>query len=245
MILLTQSRGALIGLVFALVLFFLMHSSGKRVRTLLSALALGVLVLPLVPDSAWERFSGLKFLTSTETVAEADPEGSAEARYHIWRVARTLISEHPATGVGLGAYNTAHSQYAPRLNVPPAALGNKDTHSTYLNVAAETGLFGALIFLAMIAVVMVDADVTRRRARRTYRAQQLLALELGLLAFMLAGIFGSFAKLSSLYVQLTFIWVTARLTKHELATGALQQGVTVVPAPAPTHTPAVRARRAG
>ena len=79
--------------------------------------------------------------------------------------------------------------------VPPAARGFRDTHSTYLNVAAETGIPGLILFLAMIAVVAAGAELTRRRAAGTARARQLFALELGLLAFLMHGIFGSLAKL--------------------------------------------------
>ena len=216
-ILLTQSRGALIALVVSGLTFFVSYSKGRRLKTLLAALTLSVLIVPFVPSSAWQRFKGMGALTSTETVADADPEGSAEARYNIWRVARAIIADYPVSGIGLGAYPPAHSNYAPRVGVPAAAMGFRDTHSTYLNVAAETGLPGLVLFLTMIAFVVVPTERTRRAAKGTPRATQLLALELGLLGFMVAGIFGSFAKLSFLYIQLALMWATAEVTRRELA----------------------------
>jgi len=107
--------------------------------------------------------------------------------------------------------------YSVRVGVPRTAIGFKDTHSTYLNVAAETGVPGLLLFLLTVAVVAISSERTRRKARGTVRADQLLALELGLLAFMLAGIFGSFAKLSFLYIQLAVMWAVTDITKGELA----------------------------
>lgn len=216
-ILLTQSRGALIALVATGLIFFVTQSRGKRLKTLLITATVGVVILPLVPSSAWQRFSGLAWLTSEDTIQYADPEGSAEARYNIWRVARTIIKENPATGIGLGAYQRAHATYTGRILVPPAARGFRDTHSTYLNVAAETGIPGLIVFLAMILVVVVGAELTRRRAPLSVRARQLFVLELGLLAFMLHGIFGSLAKLSFLYIQLAFIWALTEVTRGELA----------------------------
>jgi probable O-glycosylation ligase (exosortase A-associated) len=225
MILLTQSRGALIALVASGLVFFIAYSNGRRIRTVLTAVAVLILIVPFVPESAWRRFGGMKELTSEDTIREADPEGSADARYNIWRVARVIIAENPMTGVGLGAYALAHSQYSERINnVPPAARGGKDTHSTYLNIAAETGLPGLVLFLSMIAMVAVPAESTRRRAKGTPHATHLLALELGLLAFMLAGVFGSFGRLSFLYIQLALIWATTDLTKRELAEVAAQPG---------------------
>ena len=51
MILLTQSRGALIALVVSGLLFFMTHARGKRVRSLLTAMALAVVVVPFVPGA--------------------------------------------------------------------------------------------------------------------------------------------------------------------------------------------------
>ena len=216
MILLTQSRGALIALVVSGILFFVVHTKGRRVRSLLVAVAAAIVILPFVPTSAWQRFSLMKNLASGNVI-EADPEGSAEARYNIWRVAGTIIKENPVSGIGLGVYPRGHAMYAPRVGVPDAALGFRDTHSTYLNVAAETGIPGLLLFLSTVGAVAVTSERTRRLARGTPRANQLLALELGLLAFMLAGVFGSFAKLSFLYMQLAIMWSVTDITKREMA----------------------------
>ena len=216
-ILVTQSRGALIGLVASSLIFFVIHSRGRRVKSFLIAAAVGIVLLPFVPSSAWKRFGAMVNLTSTTTIAYADPEGSAEARYNIWRVAGAIIKENPITGIGLGVYPRAHAMYSVRVGVPRTAIGFKDTHSTYLNVAAETGVPGLLLFLLTVAVVAISSERTRRKARGTVRADQLLALELGLLAFMLAGIFGSFAKLSFLYIQLAVMWAVTDITKGELA----------------------------
>jgi len=221
MILLTQSRGALIALVAAGILFFVVHTKGRRVRSLAMAAAAAIVVIPLVPQSAWQRFSLMKNLASGNT-KEADPEGSADARYNIWRVAGTIIKENPVAGIGLGVYPRAHAMYAPRVGVPVAALGFRDTHSTYLNVAAETGIPGLFLFVSMILAVAVPSERTRRLARGTPRANQLLALELGLLGFMLAGIFGSFAKLTFLYMQLAIMWAVTDITQREMANAVAQ-----------------------
>ena len=243
-ILLTQSRGALIALVVSSMLFYIAHGSGKRLKTLMWIFAAAVLILPFVPDSAWERFGRMSALTNTTTIAEADPEGSAEARYNIWRVARKIIEEQPVTGVGLGAYAGAHAAYAPRVGVPNAALGFRDTHSTYLNVAAETGYPGLILFAATILGVVIPTELVRRRARGTPRSVQLLALEIGVVGFLLAGVFGSFARLSFLYIQLAIMWAVADLTKRELASGSAIPIVPLGPrSPVPVRRGTSPARR--
>ena len=238
MMLLTQSRGALIALVVTGLVFFVLHTKGRRTRSLLTAVAASVFILPFVPQSAWERFSLMKNL-STGDLIEADPEGSAEARYNIWRVARVIIKENPITGIGLGVYPRAHAMYAPRVGVPVSAIGFRDTHSTYLNVAAETGIPGVVLFLGMIGVVVASCERARWRSKGSPRAKQLLAFELGLLGFLLAGVFGSFAKLSFLYVQLAIMWALADITNREIAESTQR---VVRGAPNPLHRS--QARRA-
>jgi O-antigen ligase len=202
---LTQSRGALVGLVIGLLLFFATRSRGRRLRTLLAAACLGLLVIPFVPDSAWQRFGGMANLTSTETLREADPEGSAQARYNIWRVAARIIAEHPVGGVGFAAYGMAHLKYSVLMGVPRTAAGRRDTHSTYLNVTAETGYVGLSIFLMVLALPLLAAERARRRGRGVAGAELVTLTAVGFVSFMAAGIFGSFTQLNFLYLQLAII----------------------------------------
>jgi O-antigen ligase len=217
-VLLTQSRGAILGLGVAFLLWLTMQQRGKRMRTGLVTLLIAMIVAIAAPGGVWHRMAGLKNATDTENLSEVDAEGSAEARYGIWRVAVRVWRDAPITGAGLGAYSLAHQQRAAGMQVPPAAHGPKDTHSTYLNVLAETGVPGLLLFLGLVASVVVPAERARRRARDLGlpAAQELLALECGLFAFLVAGIFGSFAKLAHLYVFLSLLWCVVSLIRHEI-----------------------------
>ena len=89
------------------------------------------------PNNVLDRVRGLKAIDDGN-LNQVDEEGSAFQRYEIWKVARTIIREHPVTGVGLGAYPAAHRLTATRSQFNPTARGRRDTHSTYLNVTAET-----------------------------------------------------------------------------------------------------------
>jgi O-antigen ligase len=137
-----------------------------------------------------------------------DPEGSAEARWNILIIASQIVRDHPGMGVGVGAYTAAHWAYSPRnSNLPWTARGPKDTHNTYMNLLAETGVPGFVLFLGLIGTTLARAEHVRRRVRRTLPAasRQLIYLEAGLLAYLVAGIFGSFAKLPFLYVHLVLL----------------------------------------
>ncbi len=59
----------------------------------------------------------------------------------------------------------------------------------------------------------------RRRVRYVYRegALQLRFLELGLLCFLVAGIWGSYSKLTFLYIHIALIWAVATVCEREAA----------------------------
>jgi O-antigen ligase len=223
LILLTKSRGAFLG--FAVFLMFVLSGHRRRVRAISLAFVLGGLVLAVAPEGVLDRVFALKNIETTGNVASADEEGSAAQRYEIWKVARTIIREHPITGVGLGAYPWIHARTARRSSFQPSAQGYRDTHSTYLNVAAETGVIGLLIFLASYGGLLYEVDMLRRRAKklRPHTAQTIFMLEVGLVGFFTAGIFGSFANVSFLMLHGVTMWSVAELARRELATATARR----------------------
>jgi probable O-glycosylation ligase (exosortase A-associated) len=217
LILLTQSRGGIIALgVFAILVL-----AGRRRRptVLLATATLATSLALIAPTGVWTRMSGLSKATNTADLEAVDPEGSAKDRFETWKVAVKIIGEQPTLGVGLGAYPLAHASYAVDEEFDPGVRGKRDTHSTVLNVLAETGAPGLLLFLALLLTTAWKAERIRRacRARLPHASTQLLYLELGLVTFLVAGIFGSFAHLSFLYIHLVLIWAVAEVCRHDVA----------------------------
>jgi len=224
-ILLTQSRGAFLALV-AMGLPSGIGLARRRPRLVPVFGALIALALYLAPAGLWERLGGLKNATSIETIGDMDPEGSARMRFALLQTAGRMVADHPVLGVGLGAYAHANRDYNP-------ALGAYDTHNTYVNIAAETGLPGLILFLAMMVSLLREAIAARRYADRlgssSGAAEVPRWLFLGLIAFLIAAVFGSFAKLAFVYVYLTLLWSASRAVR------AAPPPV-LVPAPAPTSS---------
>jgi O-antigen ligase len=214
-ILLTQSRGTLIALGIVMLIVLAGHRK-QLLRTLLVLSAVGIVGYLFAPAAVWERLGGLRGVTDTERLEEVD--SSAEQRYEIWKVARTVFADHPVMGVGAGAYPATHLQYTRTGNFKPTAFGAKDAHSTYLTLLAENGVVGLLLFLGIFGATIRWADRVRRRARAVLprSAQQLFYMELGLIGFFLAGVFASYAHLAFAYVHLALLWCVARSTEEEL-----------------------------
>jgi O-antigen ligase len=217
--LITQSRGALIALsVFAIALLW--RSRGRqRGRVIVGLVAAVAALVFYAPEGVWDRLSGLRNVTNTEDLSAVDAEGSAEQRYEIWKVARTVAAENPVLGVGLDAYKFAHGQTVLRGGFGVTARGNRDAHNTYLTVLAETGVPGLAIFVAIIVTTFTFCERVRRRAVRALpaEARALVVMELGFVAFLVAGIWGSYSKLHFPYLHLLLLWSLAEVTRRELA----------------------------
>ena len=219
-ILLTKSRGAFLG--FAGFLLFALWGQKRRGRAIGITVFVAAALIFIAPSGVLDRVFALKKIQDTGDVAAADQEGSAEQRYEIWKVSRLVIRENPVTGVGLGAYPAKHQLAALRPQFKETARGRRDNHSTYLNVTAETGFVGLLIWIASYLSTFVSIEATRRKLKklRPASAQTLYALEVGAFGFFIAAIFGSMAHVSFLVLHVVTIWSIAELMKREVATGA-------------------------
>jgi O-antigen ligase len=202
-ILMTQSRGAFLGLV--VFLFTLFICAMKRSVRIAIGMVVVMLVLAVsVQDSIWDRLSAIKMLTSSSTLHEADDEGSAAQRFEILKVGWIIFSDHKVFGVGLGAYPLSNASYAPHL-------GAKDTHNTYLNIAAEVGLPGLIIWLALVGSILLYAHRRQRQAYFKEMADQQRWIWWGFVAYLVAGIFGSFAALTFPYLVLAMLWCSGNI----------------------------------
>jgi O-antigen ligase len=227
LVLMTQSRGGFIALLFFAVCcivgqwgqFRQIIEPQRRLRLVIVFLLTMGGVAFFAPNGVWARLSGLKHLTNTAGLAQVDQEGSARQRYEIWRVAAKVARDYPLTGVGISAYPLAHATYAQGAEFEQTAAGARDTHNTLLNLLAETGVVGTLIFVGLVVTTLLGAERIRRRHRWSAprEAMALFILEMGLLAFMVAGIFGSFAYFAFLYIHLVLLWAWSQAIQRECA----------------------------
>ena len=205
-IVITQSRGGILALFTfgALVLIQYRRRAGAIFLVLLSLGAIS----QLAPPEVWGRISAMKNLTSEATIAQADTVGSAQARYDVWRVARGIIADHKVFGVGVGGYSEVHAEYAATGRFPGRVQGRKDSHSTYLHAAAETGFPGVFLFLGVVlsTLWLGFKGAAKRRATDPGTSRSIRTLLFGLIAFMQASIFASMEHLPYLYIYIAMIY---------------------------------------
>jgi O-antigen ligase len=159
-ILLSLSRGGLVGLAAALVIAIL--AGGRwRVRVLSVCAALAALAVGY--------FAFIASLPAKERVLNVSA-GGGTGRLDLWTVGFRMISAHPFNGVGSGQFANSSVHYLLRPGI--IARGDlilstpKVAHNTYLNIVAELGLVGGLLFGAILATCVGCAVIALRQLRR-------------------------------------------------------------------------------
>jgi putative inorganic carbon (HCO3(-)) transporter len=151
-VLLTFSRGAFVGIVFISLLMVYMRYIKLRQVFVFSLLFVLVLFLA-VPD----------FIVRIRSFASAgsllSDEGAAQTDYSIRnRFAENLAAvhaflDHPLIGVGPGQYPAFYStDYVNKLGIVNQDQ-NRRAHNLYLELAAETGVLGILVFLMILSSI--------------------------------------------------------------------------------------------
>lgn len=212
-ILLTQSRGAMLALGVAVVLLPLF--SRRRARDIIAIGALIGIGALVAPKGVWERLAGLTNVSVDSGMEQVDPEGSAANRWLIWQVAMRQVNNHPFTGVGIGMMPETHRLLATREALDWGVRGAKDTHSTYLRVAAETGYPGFLLWMAMWVLIFTKLRRASAASRNRLREHRFLSfLQLGAIAFLTAGVFGTYGFMSFTYLFVAYLWLAGDILER-------------------------------
>jgi len=137
---LTFSRGGYLGLLiggFFLLIVFWKKMTRKYKLFIFSFLAIIIMAF-MIPGPISSRFNSI-FNTS---------EGSNVGRLDMWEKSWKVAENNPFLGVGIGNYP---------LELKPSA-GYREpitAHNTYLDIAAETGIITALIWVALLISAII------------------------------------------------------------------------------------------
>jgi hypothetical protein len=145
----SQSRGAWIGFVAAVVVVSLVRGGRTAVLFVLAiavVAALGAMgTFQVLPQSILQRFGDALAALNIPDIATAevtDANFATIERLAHWGAALAMWRDHLWLGVGFGNYAAVYPAYAIGRWLDP--LGH--AHNYYLNVAAETGLVGLLAY---------------------------------------------------------------------------------------------------
>jgi O-antigen ligase len=149
----TKSRGGALGLGAVLVAMLFL---GRQIRPGFAAMALGAVLLatPFAPTTFWDRMGSI----FDEAQDKTQFTGSREARRVLIAEGIDAFLEFPLTGVGAGQFKN--------YNPPERKERWRETHNALIQIAAETGIFGLLVFVFLIIRGGTAAASTRRLLAR-------------------------------------------------------------------------------
>jgi putative inorganic carbon (hco3(-)) transporter len=168
----------------------------------------------------------------------AQESGTAQARLHYWKMGLKFYAENPVLGVGYNNYVEYFATYYPEMNLD-IRDGYQVAHSVPVTVAAETGTLGLFFYYLVVLAIFVTNLRSARLLSGTdppFWRYLALALNYGLLGFLVTGIFLSIAFYP-------FLWFQAGLTAS-LYTIAQQEQAPSDQVLTPAVAPAVEVRRA-
>jgi O-antigen ligase len=177
-VVLTFSRAGFLTLATMLALYLWKLSRSTRRAWAVAVVLLALVALPLLPGSYLQHMG-------TITDIRTDQTGSAQARWGGMVAATKLALEHPFLGVGAGMNILA-------LNEAQGPSW-KEVHNVYLEYAADLGLPGLVLFLALFCCCISRARRAQRAAAGVPGLEDLfhygVAVEVSLVAFAVAAMF--------------------------------------------------------
>ena len=155
----SHSRAALAALAIGALAIGLLR--GVRVRVLATAACAAVIVgLLLLPPALLQRVGAMRDLVTTAPVALQDTALRGRAAENL--AAAQMWGDHPLVGVGPDNFELNYLSYSAAIGIDPRPE-QRGAHNLYLESLAETGLFGALAFVAIIALALRGAWRARSR----------------------------------------------------------------------------------
>ena len=195
--LLTQSRGAFVALVVVLVLIAI----DLRIKstTLLAITIIGVLLLLFGPSKYTERIKTLDIFFQSNSNGLAQDE-SVQGRREKMLIGLAMFKENPFLGIGFANYTDNYWNYAGNLGLEASNTNvNSDTqrqpHSLYIEIMAETGVFGITSFLAFLGLLLyglyrarIKINANEKKPDKDWPAW-ISSLMMSILTFLVAGFF--------------------------------------------------------
>ena len=195
---LSYSRGAIVGIAIGLVLLGLILGRRYMVYSLGTIAVAAVAILIIMPGLT-TRFGG----KTTKDLGGVYEGG----RVFIWKNTLRMIQEAPVFGVGQGNFKAAYSSRL-RADIPEKRK-HAHAHNDLLNVAAISGIPGAIFFSGMwLAAVGYFWKGWRIRRKMEPNGTFALAALVGSIVFFITSLFEATFADEEVRQMLMFVWAT-------------------------------------
>jgi O-antigen ligase len=213
----TYSRGAYLVLAIDVVLILFIFE--KHFNPLIAFAGLGILILliPFLPSTYRVRFDTLSAFTAENGIYQ---DTSFRGRTSEMLTGLTMFAAHPILGVGAGNYPTNYQHYAQLIGIEFRAQA-RDPHSLYVQLLAETGILGAIVFLGIVFSLVQALNKACRNIELAPHLHDWLpwisAIRLAIISYLLTSIF-----LHNAYIRYFWILVAMALAGIQITDSLLK-----------------------
>jgi putative inorganic carbon (hco3(-)) transporter len=231
---LTLSRGAFLNL---LVMAGAMTAlRWIRPAHLAVALVAATLLVPVLSPQFVPRMlsiANVRHLAADDPASRTAADGAIRGRTTSMLTSLHVFRDHPLVGVGPGQFRFYYSAYSDNPDIRFRAIqGSRRAHNLYLEIAAETGILGLGVFMAILLGLVWRLWRIRMRAESLHSADLATAFVLSLVAYLGTGIFLHLAFQQYLWLLVALAGAAVHVLARE-----------VPPASAPPSRSAQRASR--
>ncbi len=193
----TYSRGAFVTAI--IILFFIALERHVDFRKMLVAVGIGAVFLAFLPQNYISRLTTLVDIVNPHNQYSVSSDESILGRATVIQVGLTMFAEHPFLGVGVGNYRDQYWDYAPKLGLEAGVLSTssssttREPHNLYVELLAETGIFGFMFFGVFMYVLLKALSNTRdlywAPERYKDRSAWIASIIMVLVSYLVSGLF--------------------------------------------------------
>lgn len=242
---LSYSRGGALALVLMLALAAAFrYVKGSQLVLIGLAVVVALAVVPNYRARVASIGSSLTGATEEKGSSKAADQ-AVRGRTGEMAAAALVFSDHPVVGVGPGAFPLYYQQYIKRLGLEAHTSvktgpnrgeeAQREAHNIFISIAAELGLAGLAVFLAIICTAFAGLVRARRRCLDSdpRLARIATAMLIALAGYLITGLFLTLA-----YER--YFWVLVGVSG-----AVIQLARAPAPEPAPQPADGPRGRRPG
>jgi O-antigen ligase len=218
------SRGGFLALLATGLFVAFRYRSIAFSRRMTAMAVVGVVLLGAASDRYWQQMGTILTDTDYNQTAEG-------GRLQIWTRGVGYMMTHPLFGVGAANFEPAEGMLSPYANRQQWGVGVKwnAPHNSFLQIGAELGIPGLIVFIAMIGSALLALHRLERSSRRrsvplAVPPQLVQALMASLIGFVVGAFFLSLA-----YSELLYMLLALAVGAHKVA--RIRRPI---PLPAPT-----------
>lgn len=210
---LTFSRGGFLALL--VIGAVLVVRFRRRWIPVIGVAAIAFLALGVLQGTYTSRIGSIaRVLPGVSSDEVADP--SIEGRAALMRIGLDMWGDHPLLGVGSANYPVRYVEYNRSVGIDPA-LG-RYPHDLPLEVAAETGLVGLAVWLALLVAAIRSMWRTRSRLKARARPDLVGLIDgvlIALIGFEVTGLFQNNAYPMVHWLLLALCFATPALLRDD------------------------------